>query len=197
VFEALPTAGLPFFFKDWADYTTLVENHLATRTVETIRDIWWDIRPHPDFGTLEIRICDAPSTIREVLALAALIQALTKKLGDEYENGVPFKQPHSAVIRENKWRACRYGLDKEFITPEGNRTIKAREAIEELIVSVDEDAKELGSREYLSSIKDILHKGEGAVKQLREWKRQGELKAVTKEMSDRLYSELSSGISGE
>ncbi|MEE9591243.1 MAG: carboxylate-amine ligase [Thermodesulfobacteriota bacterium] len=197
VFESLPIAGLPFFFKDWADYTKLVENYLATRTVETIRDIWWDIRPHPDFGTLEVRICDAPSTIREILALAALIQALIKKLGDEYENGVPFKQPHSSVIRENKWRACRYGLGEEFITPDGNRTIRAREAIEELIASVDEDAKELGSREYISHIKDILNKGEGAVKQLNEWKRQGELKAVTKEMSERLYREVSSGMPGK
>jgi carboxylate-amine ligase len=197
VFESLPIAGLPFFFKDWADYTKLVENYLATRTVETIRDIWWDLRPHPDFGTLEVRICDAPSTIREILALAALIQALIKKLGDEYENGVPFKQPHSSVIRENKWRACRYGLGGEFITPEGNRTIRAREAIEELIASVDEDAKELGSREYISHIKDILNKGEGAVKQLNEWKRQGELKAVTKEMSERLYREVSSGMAGK
>ncbi len=197
VFESLPIAGLPFFFKDWADYTKLVENYLATRTVETIRDIWWDIRPHPDFGTLEVRICDAPSTIREILALAALIQALIKKLGDEYENGVPFKQPHSSVIRENKWRACRHGLGEEFITPEGNRTIRAREAIEELIASVDEDAKELGSREYISHIKDILNKGEGAVKQLNEWKRQGELKAVTKELSERLYREVSSGMAGK
>ena len=98
IFESLPTAGLPFYFRNFSDYMKVVDNYIVTGTIETIREIWWDIRPHPDFGTLELRICDTPSTIEEILAIAALIQALVARLGDEYERGVPFVRPHSSVI---------------------------------------------------------------------------------------------------
>jgi len=197
IFESLPIGGLPFYFKHWKDYTTLLNNYLATGTVETLRDIWWDVRPHPDFGTLEIRICDTPSTLKEILAIAALIQAMVKRFGDEYDGKVHFDKPHSAVIRENKWRACRHGLDGEFITVEGNRTISAREAIEELLCSVRECAEELGSGDYLAAIHDIIGQGSGAMRQLAVWQKGGDLREVVRSTSDLLHEELEKSGGGQ
>lgn len=190
IFESLPIGGLPFYFKHWKDYTTLLNNYLATGTVETLRDVWWDVRPHPDFGTVEVRICDTPSTIGEILAIAALIQAMVKRFGEEFDQKVPFIKSHAAVIRENKWRACRYGLDGEFITAEGNRTIGGRAAIEELLRYVEGDAEALGSRDYLTSINDIIEGGDGASRQLAAWEKRGELREVVRENADRLYREI-------
>jgi carboxylate-amine ligase len=193
VFENLPIAGLPFYFEHWADYTQLVEKYIATGTIESIRELWWDIRPHPDFGTLEVRVCDIPATVKEALALAALIQALVKKFEDEYSKGLPFKRPHSAVIRENKWRACRYGMEGEFITEDGGSTVKAGEAIRELVASLDKEAEALGSTEYLASIEDILKQGDGSSRQIRVWKETGDLKEVVKDLSARLDQDIRSG----
>jgi carboxylate-amine ligase len=193
VFENLPIAGLPFYFEHWADYTRLVENYIATGTIETIRELWWDIRPHPDFGTLEVRVCDIPATVKEALALAALIQALVKKFEDDYSKGVPFKRPHSAVIRENKWRACRYGIEGEFITEDGGGTVKAAEAIGELVSSLEKEAGALGSSEYLASIKDILNKEDGSKRQVSVWKDTGDLKEVLKDLCARLAEDIRSG----
>ncbi|MFQ5585500.1 MAG: glutamate--cysteine ligase [Thermodesulfobacteriota bacterium] len=197
IFESLPIGGLPFYFHHWKDYTTLLDNYLATGTVESLRDIWWDVRPHPDFGTIEVRICDTPSTLREILAIAALIQALIKRFGDDYDHKVPFKKPHSAVIRENKWRACRYGLDSEFVTEEGNRTVRGRAAIEELLSSLGDNFKELGSNDYAASIHDILKHGNGALSQRATWAKGGDLHEVIREMSDRLSRELTEKSSEE
>jgi carboxylate-amine ligase len=148
------------------------------------------VRPHSDFGTVEVRICDTPSTIGEILAIAALIQAMVKRFGEEFDQKVPFIKSHAAVIRENKWRACRYGLDGEFITAEGNRTIGGRAAIEELLRYVEGDAEALGSRDYLTSINDIIGGGDGASRQLAAWEKRGELRDVVLETSGRLYRDI-------
>ncbi len=193
VFENLPIAGLPFYFKHWDDYTQLVEKYIATRTIESIRELWWDIRPHPDFGTVEIRVCDIPMTVKDSLAIAALTQALVKRFEEEYLKGVPFDRPHGAVIRENKWRACRWGLDGEFITKDGGGTIKAADAIEIMIASLEKEAEELGSMEYFSYLKEILKNGNGKKRQLEVWKETGELKEVVKDLYDRLTEDLRTG----
>ncbi|MEE9613953.1 MAG: glutamate--cysteine ligase [Thermodesulfobacteriota bacterium] len=197
VFENLPVAGLPFYFDDWADFSRLIDNYKATGTIETIREIWWDIRPHPDFGTVEIRVCDMPGTIKETLAIAALIQALVKKFGDEYERGVPFERPHSAITRENKWRAARYGLDGEFLTEDGGSTVPVREAIGALLGSVEEEAATLGSAGYLSALGEILAGGTGADRQLRVFKEGGDLKGVVRDMTDGLLAETRPADEGE
>jgi len=173
IFDSLPHGGLPFYFKDWADYKRLVTNYLATGTIETIRELWWDVRPHPDFGTVELRVCDIPSTLKEVLAITALVQAIVKSLSDDYDRGVEFIRPHSAVTRENKWRAARYGLDGEFLVKDGGSTIGIKEALSALVKAVAPDAGALGSHEYLAGIEDILRDGTGAARQLELWKKGG------------------------
>lgn len=193
VFESLPIAGLPFYFHDWHDYETLVKNYLSTKTIQTMRELWWDVRPHPDFGTIEVRICDIPSTIKETLVVTALIQALVKKFSDEYDEGMSFERPHSAITRENKWRACRYGIEGEFIVEDGTTTVPARTAIEGLVKSVANNSKELGSTEYLDGVQDILDQGTGAERQLAVWNETGDLKSVVEHTYQKLASEVNPG----
>lgn len=189
IFDSLPHGGLPFYFKDWADYKKLVNNYLATGTIETIRELWWDVRPHPDFGTVEVRICDIPSTLKEVLAITALIQAIVKKLSDDYDRGVEFTRPHSSVTRENKWRACRYGLDGRFLTKDGGSTIGVKEAILGVVDAVSGEAETLGSYKYLKGIEDIVRDGAGASRQLKLWEERGDFKDVVRELAGVLADE--------
>ena len=192
VFENLPTAGLPFYFEDWADYSGLIDSYLLSGTIETIREIWWDVRPHPDFGTLEVRICDAPASIKDALSIAAFIQALALRFGKDYEEGVPYLRPHSSVIRQNKWRAARYGLEGEFIKEDESGIVKIKDAIRELIENLEPEVAALGSGEYISHIEDILERGDGASMQLAKWKDSGNLKDVTRFVSGKLYDEVAS-----
>ncbi|MBE9535702.1 MAG: glutamate--cysteine ligase [Proteobacteria bacterium] len=190
VFENLPTAGLPFYFENWDDYAQLVKNYIATDTIETIREIWWDIRPHPDFGTLELRICDAPSSIKEVLAITALTQCLAASFSSDFDRGIKQPRIHPSVTRENKWRACRYGLDADLITENGKETIPAREAIRKLAAQVEKEAAELGALKHLKSIDEILENGDGASRQLRYWKERGELSSVVRGLTKDLSEEI-------
>jgi len=193
VFENLPIGGLPFYFHSFSDYTRLVKNYLATGTIKTIRELWWDVRPHPDFGTIEVRVCDIPSTLREVICIAALIQALVKRFSDDFDRGVCFKRPHSAIIRENKWRACRYGIEGEFITEDGRSTVKAKDALREIMDWVGPDSRALGSYGHFKMVDEIIRGGTGAARQVLTWKEKGDLKEVVRVMNEELAGEVLGG----
>ncbi|MGZ6826927.1 MAG: glutamate--cysteine ligase, partial [Mycobacteriales bacterium] len=111
VFENLPTAGLPYQLADWAEFESYMETLLTTGTIGSIKEVWWDVRPHPDFGTVELRICDGLPTLYEVGMVAALGQCLVDTFDREIDRGYTLPTPKGWVVRENKWRAARYGLD--------------------------------------------------------------------------------------
>ncbi|MFQ5427949.1 MAG: YbdK family carboxylate-amine ligase [Thermodesulfobacteriota bacterium] len=191
VFENLPIGGMPFYFHNFADYSKLVNTYIATGTIKTIRELWWDVRPHPDFGTIEVRICDIPSTLHEVMCIASFIQALVKKFGDDFDRGVCFKRPHSAIIRENKWRACRYGLEGELITEDGTATISARKAIRELLAWCGSGAESLGTESYLGDLEKMLAGGDsGARRQIDINAEKHGLKALCRELAGLLETEI-------
>jgi carboxylate-amine ligase len=189
VFETLPTAGLPFYFKNWDDYTNVVEKYIATGVIKTIRELWWDIRPHPDFGTVEVRVCDIPASLKDVLAIASLIQSIVKKLSDEFDADVPFERPHSFVTRENKWRASRYGIEGDFLTKDGGSVMSVKEAVGGVVEAVTSVAKELGAYETLLGINDILESGTGAERQLKIFEATGSLRAVVSELATSIERE--------
>ena len=189
VFETLPHAGLPFYFKNWTDYTTLVENYIKTNTIETIREIWWDARPHPDFGTIEVRICDSPRTLGNVFAIAGFIQALIHTFDREAENGVKFVKPNSSIIRENKWRACRFGYSGDFIDESGEKNIKSTEALNLLFDKVEDSARELGSLDHINYLRKFIQTPDHSELQVREFKNGGQRK-VAQYLSDSLTYEL-------
>ncbi len=159
VFEGLPTAGLPYQLSGWDQFEQLMGTLVASGTIETIREVWWDIRPHPGFGTVELRICDGLPTLEEVGAMAALAQCLVDQLNTQVDRGYSLPQPKSWVIRENKWRAARYGLEAELIVDEHGTTRPLRSAIEELVDDLTPLAHRLGCPDELADVLKILESG--------------------------------------
>ncbi len=173
IFEELPNAGIPYYFENWEEYSKLVENLIKTNSIDTVRDIWWDIRPHPIFGTVEVRVCDAMPTLRENLGLTALIYLLAIKFALEFEQNGYKPRMDRWILEENKWRASRYGLQGEIITNDQGETRGLREEIMELyqeILSFSEKHEYNYATKYLDVIPEILDKGASYYRQL-QWAR--------------------------
>jgi carboxylate-amine ligase len=159
IFEILPTAGLPYPLADWAAFERLMETFIAAGTIETIREIWWDIRPHPDFGTVELRICDGMPTLREVGAIAALTQCLVERMDTQLDRGYTLPAPPRWLVAENKWRAIRHGLDAEIIVDERGRTRPVRDDIADLVEDLLPVARRLRCAPELVRVLGILEAG--------------------------------------
>ncbi len=173
VFEELPNAGIPYYFKNWEIYSKLVENLIKTNSIDTVRDIWWDIRPHPIFGTIEVRVCDAMPTLKENLALTALIYLLVVKFGHEFEKNGRMPRLERWILHENKWRAARYGIQGEIILNRKGKTKKIKEALLEIydeMLLFSDNSKLKYIQEYLAIIPEILDKGPSYLRQ-RQWAR--------------------------
>lgn len=188
IFENLSAAGLPFRFEDWQGYENLIDILLATGSIQSLREVWWDIRPHPDFGTIEVRICDAPRTLREVLALTAFVQCLAVHFQRLYEGGKEVRLAHSGIIRENKWRACRWGLDGELIDPLTLKVLPARALVEQILLEVTPLARELRCEACLADVETILKEGNGATRQRRVYAEGGSLGTVVEDLADGLLN---------
>jgi glutamate---cysteine ligase / carboxylate-amine ligase len=134
VFEGLPTAGLPYQLSGWDEFEQFMATLVAANAVQSIREVWWDIRPHPDFGTVELRICDGIPTMSEIAAVAALSQSLVDWMDHLLDRGYTLPTPRSWVVRENKWRAARHGIDAEIIVGDsGDNVVPIRDAVHELV----------------------------------------------------------------
>ena len=144
IMETLPTAGLPPLMRNWSEYCWLLNNMVETGFIKTIREIWWDVRPHHNFGTVEVRICDMPPSLEDVLGLTALIQCLVYDLSEEIDRGTYQFDCHPFLIRQNKWRACRYGMDAKLVDPATHQAIPARRVVHDLVDRLRFRAEELG-----------------------------------------------------
>ncbi len=149
VFEGLPTAGLPYQLSGWEEFEEFMGTLVAAQAITSIREVWWDIRPHPDFGTIELRICDGIPTLTEVGALAAMAQSLVHWLDTRIDAGEVPAVPRGWVVRQNKWRAARHGLDAEIITDDDGRRLPLRRAVEELVETLSPAAAQLGCTDEL------------------------------------------------
>ena len=167
VFEKFPRTNLPDEFQSYAEYQAYVDMLMKTGCIDNAKKIWWDIRPHPVYPTLEIRICDIPMRIEETIAIAALCQAIVKKLYTLYTKNLSFRRYSRALILENKWRAVRYGLDGKLIDFGKQKEVPTRDLIRELLEFVDDVVDDLGSRKELEFIHEILEMGSGADRQIK------------------------------
>ncbi len=158
LFESLPLAGMPDSLDSWEGFNILVSLLKRNGIIESVKDIWWDVRPHADFGTVEIRICDLPYSLRDILAITALIQALVLTVSEQYEN----PEPHIQILRSNKWQAARYGLDGFFVDPIFGRKHSMKEAVFDLYSFVKPVSEILKSNQYLKEIPEILRRGSGS-----------------------------------
>jgi glutamate---cysteine ligase / carboxylate-amine ligase len=159
VFEGLPTAGLPPRLRGWEDFEALMEGLLHAGVISSIREIWWDCRPHPDFGTVELRMCDGIASMDEVDALAALAQSLVTWLVEAFDAGEPLPTCAEWVVRENKWLASRHGIDSSFIVDiDGNRR-PAVDLVLELVEQLSPTARRLGCDDQLGAVAGIVERG--------------------------------------
>jgi carboxylate-amine ligase len=158
VFEGLPTAGLPQQVEGWSGFERYMETLIKTETIASIKEVWWDIRPHPVFGTVELRICDGLPTLAEVGMVAALSQCLVEMMDREIDKGYTLPTPRRWVVQENKWRAARYGLDAKIIVSEDS-TQPICDALTELVQDLRPTAERLGCAEQLAMVQDVLDGG--------------------------------------
>jgi carboxylate-amine ligase len=184
VFEKFPRTNIPDAFSSYAEFEGYVNILIKTNCLDNAKKIWWDIRPHPFFNTIEVRVCDIPLRADETLAIAALIQATAAKLHRLHERNQDYRQYSRALIMENKWRAVRYGLDGKLIDFGKETEVPERELILEYLDLVDEVVDELDCREEIDSIRGILESGTGADRQLRVFAETGDLKKVVDYMAE-------------
>jgi carboxylate-amine ligase len=178
VFDKFPRTNIPDYFPSWGEYQSFVDLLVKTNCIDNAKKIWWDIRPHPNFPTLEFRCCDIPMRLDETISIAALIQATVAKLYKLHEANQGFRLYRRALIMENKWRAARYGLDGKLIDFGRKTEVPMRDLVEEYLEFVDDVVDELGSRREVEGIRNIVQTGNGADRQLRVFKETGDLTKV-------------------
>jgi len=190
VFDKFPRTNIPDYFPSWGEYENFIKLLIKTNCIDNAKKIWWDIRPHPFFNTIEFRVCDIPMRADETIALAALIQATVAKLYKLYTANQGFRLYRRALIMENKWRAARYGLDGKLIDFGKQKEVPARDLVREYLEFVDDVVDELDSREELEYVHKILETGSGADRQLRVFEQTGDLKKVV----DYIIEETEAGL---
>ncbi|HXG38157.1 MAG TPA: glutamate--cysteine ligase [Bacteroidota bacterium] len=187
IFEALPTAGHPCIFQTWADFEAFYDSMIASKSITSIKDIWWDIRPHPDYGTIEIRICDGPATLEETVSLVALIQCLYHWFDQQYKDGKVIPPPSYWILRENKWKAARYGLEAEIILNESGKTNLLRSEIEWLIKMLEPLSDSLGCGQEFRKLRTPLERGCSYDRQRAVYAKEGTFLAVAESLIDEFW----------
>jgi glutamate---cysteine ligase / carboxylate-amine ligase len=185
VFSAFPRSGPPPRFRDYADYAAVVGQLERTGCIADYTHIWWDIRPHPRLGTIEVRICDAVTRVEDAVAIAAYLQALVKQLAERHDAGEEIPSYHRILTSENKWLAARYGLEApvmDLATGRRNR-IPVAQLVRRTLREIDGHARELGSERELAWIEEILAKGSSGDRQLRVFNANRDIVEVVREIA--------------
>lgn len=182
VMEGLPTAGLPPFMRNWSEYAWLVKHLVDTGFIESIREIWWDVRPHHNFGTVEIRICDMPGRLDDAMGLVALVHCLVKYLSDAIDEGLYQHDCHPMLVRQNKWRAARFGLDAELVDSVTHELVPARKEIENMCQKLKGIAQDLNCANELQHLREFVQQKNWAQRQLDQVEKLGSQEAMVKWM---------------
>ena len=175
VFDKFPRTGIPDYFESIEAYENYVNLLIKTNCIDNAKKIWWDLRVHPFFNTVEFRICDVPMKIQETIAIAALFQAICAKLYKLRSKNLNFIMYHRALLNENKWRASRYGIDGHLIDFGKETEVSTKQLIHELLDFVDDVVDDLGSRHAIEYVNTILEKGTGADRQLKVYEEKNSL----------------------
>jgi carboxylate-amine ligase len=178
VFESLPSTGLPPNLADWAEFERFMTSLISAGAMTTIREVWWDIRPHPNFGTVELRMCDAMPTMSETCALAALAQCAVARYDELLDRGYRLPTERDWVLRENKWRAARHGLNTSMVVDSAGRTRPITNLIEEAVEELMPFARRLDCADELARVLEILETGTSSRRQRRIIDHGGDLRDV-------------------
>src|ERR1051326_1490864 len=182
IFKQFPRTDIPDHFDSYPGFQRYVDLLIKTGCINDGKKIWWDIRPHPFFPTLEFRICDIPTRVDDTIAIAALFQAIVAKLYKLIDKNLGFRLYRRMLIQENKWRAVRYGLEGKLIDFGKNKEVPVKDLIRELLDFVDDVLDDLGSRKEVEHIHTILDRGTSADEQLRVYRDTNDLKAVVDDL---------------
>ncbi|MDQ3687955.1 MAG: carboxylate-amine ligase [Acidobacteriota bacterium] len=178
IFKQFPRTDIPDHFDSHSSFRLYLELLIETGCIDNGKKIYWDVRPHPFFPTLEFRICDIPMRVDDTIAIAALFQAIVAKLNKLLDQNLTFRLHHRMLIQENKWRAVRYGLDGRMIDFGKGKEVPVRDLIGELLGFVDDVVDDLGSRHEVEHIQTILQRGTSADEQLQVYRETNDLKSV-------------------
>lgn len=189
VWKPFPRSGIPDVFASWSDFDNYVQALIRTGCIDNGKKIWWDIRPHPFFNTVEFRVCDMPATFEDTIAIAALCQALVAKLTWLHHHGMTAHILPRPLLEENKWRAMRYGLDAEVLDFTRDRHLSMRESISELLDFVDDVVDDLASRREIDYLRALLSdkRGTGADRQIAIYKRNHNIDEVIQYLMQQMY----------
>ena len=182
VFRRFPRTGIPEVFESWSEYENFINLLVKLNCIDTGKKIWWDVRPHPTYGTLEFRMFDTATRVEEAVAIAALTQAIVVKLHRLYTHNQSWRIYRRALIEENKWRAARYGIEGKMIDFGREAEVPMRELMLELMEFIDDVVDDLGSRSAVEYIHTILNEGTSAERQLRVYQQTGDLKDVVRHL---------------
>ncbi len=182
IFRRFPRTGVPDHFDSWSEYENYIQLLVDLHSIDDAKKIWWDVRPHPSFGTLEFRVCDVPTRPECAVMLGALVQAIVVKLYKLRVRNQGFRLYRRALIEENKWRAARYGLDGKLIDFGRRAEVPMRDLAVELLEFIDDVVDDLGSRDAVEYVHTVLREGTSADRQLAVYRATNDLKAVVQHL---------------
>lgn len=191
IFSNFPRTGIPPSFVSYNEFSSYVDLLIQTNCIDNGKKIWWDLRPHPSFGTLEFRVCDIATKVDECIALAATMQAFIVKFYRMFEGNTTFRTYRRALINENKWRAQRWGLDGKLLDLGKRQEVETKALVHEMVALVDDVVDELGSRKDVEYLLTMCEQGSSADRQLAIYHETNDLKAVV----DNLIAETMEGVS--
>lgn len=183
VFESQPTGGCPPSFLDWEHFTHYCQRLLRSRSIVSLKDLWWDVRPNPNYGTIEVRICDGTASLSETLAIVALIQCLCARQLESIEHDMLPAPPSDWRTRENKWRAMRWGLEADLIEDDEGGSLPARVVIQNWLDKLLPYAQKLECQHHLHKVQEILEAGSSSQRQRQVYATTGSLRAVVQQLA--------------
>jgi carboxylate-amine ligase len=184
IMEGLPTAGLPTLMRNWSEYVWLVNNMIDTGFINTIREIWWDVRPHHQFGTVEVRVCDMPANLGDTLAIASFIQCLVKYLSDEIDQGTYQNDSHPMMVQQNKWRAARFGNQAMLVDTYTYQVAPVTEVVDRMVATLRPAAAELCCEQYLTRCLKLAREPSAAQRQLEILAETNEPREIVRRLTD-------------
>jgi carboxylate-amine ligase len=182
IFRTFPRVGIPPHYRDWAHYESEIAFMVESGVMEDYTWLWYDVRPHPKFGTVEVRVCDSQTRVEHTLALAALVQAMVKELSEHFDAGGRLGVYPWQMLDENKWLAARHGLEGELVDLPSSERVATRALARRLLDRLREQAQDLGSVGELEAIGDVLARGNGAQRQMVVYEANHDLREVMAEI---------------
>jgi glutamate---cysteine ligase / carboxylate-amine ligase len=182
IFRAFPRTGIPPTYRDWADYERRVDFMVNARVIEDYTYLWHDVRPHPAFGTVEVRVMDSQTHVEHTLGLAALVQALVRELCEHFDAGERLTNYPFEILDENRWLAARHGLEGELVDLPQWERVPTRGLARRLLDRLKDHARDLGSLDELEAVEDLLERGNGAARQVVVYEANHDLREVVAEI---------------